>query len=473
MEHKTGGKFSMTASGGVGINAGGGNITFDGAHYSFDEGTIADNSTAPTITTYDYPETLQPVAPVSSPESNPAASDFTFGQRQEMESHSELDGINTGSTRSAFNSGATNNTMSPANPANAARSNFDVVSLGSSASSGCEVANKLKSGGMTEEAASAYAGAFMQESGFNPTSVNGIGATGLAQWTSSGGRKENMQAYLGDRANTVDGQIEYVFHELNNNPNGTAGAAATTWKTNDLREAVKSAAFYERFDGYESARSGVYTGGEWGNRAGYAASIYQSCFGKDPATFNPTPNYDPNAGFNTVSYNNGSPNTGVGSGPANRGSEADVTLPPLADKYTDRNQKISEFFTLDDLLQSGGNKFDMPAYIDTPSGRISADEIVANLSKLAVNVLDVVTRRLGKVTVHSGLRPPYYNARIGGAKNSQHMYGRAADITVAGYSPAQVHAYVRDNIPAAKGLGRYPGFTHVDVRPQGNRNTWG
>jgi uncharacterized protein YcbK (DUF882 family) len=52
------------------------------------------------------------------------------------------------------------------------------------------------------------------------------------------------------------------------------------------------------------------------------------------------------------------------------------------------------------------------------------------------------------------------------------MYGRATDITIAGYTPAQVHDYVINNIPAAKGVGKYPTFTHVDVRPQAYRTTW-
>jgi hypothetical protein len=473
IENTTGGKMSLNASGGVGINAAGGNITLDGAHYSFDEGTIADHTNTPTITTFDFPATLQPVAVVSSPESNPSAADMTFGKRQEMEAHDEM-GNNTGTSpsRSAFNSGATSNPQSPANPSNAARSNLsDTVSLGSSSSSGCSVANGLVSRGMTQEAAAAYAGGFMQESRFNPTSTNSIGATGIAQWTSSGSRKEMMQSYLGDRSSTVDGQLDYVMYELKNNPNGVAGGAATTWKTNNLSDAVKSAAYYERFNGFESARNGVYAGSEWGNRAGYAASIYKDCFSKDPGVFNPAPSFDANAGLNSTPSNSVSPNTGVGAGPATRGSEADVSLPPLATKYTDRNQKISEFFTLADLLQSGGHNFDMPAYLDLPNGRVSADEIAANLSKLAVNVLDVLSRRLGKVTVNSGLRPPWYNKRIGGAKNSQHMYGRASDITIAGYTPAQVHDYVVNNIPAAHGVGRYATFTHVDVRP-GGRVTW-
>lgn len=473
IEISSSGKLSLNGASGIGINSTGGNITLDGSHYSIDEGTIADHTNPTSVEIFDFPATLQPVAPVSSPESNPSASNMTYGNRQEMEAHDEMGGNpGTSATNSSINAGVEDNTNSSGSTSNYARSNMDTVSLGSSASSGCTIASGLVTRGMSEEAASAYAGGFMQESGFNPTNTNSIGAYGLAQWTNSGNRKNNMLAYTGSNSGSVDAQLDYVLYELKNNPGGAAGGAATTWQTSNLADAIKSAAYYERFNGFESAAQGVYAGNEWGNRAGYAASIYKDCFNKDPGIFNPASNYS--AGLNGfTSGNSTGPNTGIGSGPSSRGSEQNITLPPLSDKYTDRNQKISEFFTLADLLQSGGNKFDMPAYVDTPSGRISADDIVANMSKLAVNVLDVISRNMGKVTILSGLRSPAYNASIGGAKNSQHLYGRASDIVVAGYSVEQVKNYVDANIAAVKGHGYYPGrFNHLDIRPQPNRTTW-
>lgn len=86
--------------------------------------------------------------------------------------------------------------------------------------------------------------------------------------------------------------------------------------------------------------------------------------------------------------------------------------------------------------------------------------------------LEVIRAELGgkPVTIGSGYRDPSYNKAIGGAKASQHMAGRAADITVAGVSPAKVHATVlrlceEGKLPMVHGLGEYPTFTHVDVRP--------
>lgn len=66
------------------------------------------------------------------------------------------------------------------------------------------------------------------------------------------------------------------------------------------------------------------------------------------------------------------------------------------------------------------------------------------------------------VTINSGYRCPTHNAAVGGARNSQHLLGTAADFVVRGISPAQVYRDLDPLWPG--GLGRYSNFTHVDVR---------
>ena len=81
-----------------------------------------------------------------------------------------------------------------------------------------------------------------------------------------------------------------------------------------------------------------------------------------------------------------------------------------------------------------------------------------------VNVLQKVRDHFGKaVTINSAYRTPTYNKKVGGATYSQHCYGTAADIVVSGVSPNAVYAYV-DSILSKGGVGKYPTFTHVDVR---------
>lgn len=70
------------------------------------------------------------------------------------------------------------------------------------------------------------------------------------------------------------------------------------------------------------------------------------------------------------------------------------------------------------------------------------------------------------VNVVSGYRCHTHNTKVGGAKNSQHMHGRAADIMVDGMSPKDVAVTASTYVPQLRngGIGVYPTFTHIDVR---------
>ncbi len=66
------------------------------------------------------------------------------------------------------------------------------------------------------------------------------------------------------------------------------------------------------------------------------------------------------------------------------------------------------------------------------------------------------------ITISSGNRCPKYNRKVGGAKSSQHLLGRAADIQIKDVEPEDVHGYIH---PWHRGgLGSYQTFTHVDSR---------
>ena len=68
------------------------------------------------------------------------------------------------------------------------------------------------------------------------------------------------------------------------------------------------------------------------------------------------------------------------------------------------------------------------------------------------------------VIINSAYRNHCYNKKVGGASNSQHLYGAAADIRVKGVSPKEVAAYAEQLMPDKGGIGIYPTFVHVDVR---------
>lgn len=73
-----------------------------------------------------------------------------------------------------------------------------------------------------------------------------------------------------------------------------------------------------------------------------------------------------------------------------------------------------------------------------------------------------------ELVLNSGYRTRHRNATIeGAAVNSQHIHGRAADISVVGVPHRDVHDAAEAS--GAPGLGRYANFTHLDVGPPGRR----
>ena len=110
--------------------------------------------------------------------------------------------------------------------------------------------------------------------------------------------------------------------------------------------------------------------------------------------------------------------------------------------------------------------------------------VVTRLKPLA-DVLEVIRAAFdGKaVEINSAYRSPTYNASAAcmnttpGVTNSQHTYGRAADIVIRGVDAHTVRDRVLKLYQQGKikigGLGRYTNFTHVDIRPGDRLATWG
>lgn len=65
--------------------------------------------------------------------------------------------------------------------------------------------------------------------------------------------------------------------------------------------------------------------------------------------------------------------------------------------------------------------------------------------------------------INSGYRTPNHNAKIGGAKNSYHCKGMAADIVVKDHDAKEVAKYANEILDKG-GVIRYTNFVHIDVR---------
>ena len=125
----------------------------------------------------------------------------------------------------------------------------------------------------------------------------------------------------------------------------------------------------------------------------------------------------------------------------------------------DGTRKLSANFTVAEFACKDGSD---PVFVDS------------SLAALLQKIRDHFGR---PVVITSGYRTATHNTAVGGAKSSQHLLGRAADIRVQGVSVEDVAAYAESLLPGWGGVGRYPvkagrakGWVHVDTRP--NKSRW-
>ena len=95
-------------------------------------------------------------------------------------------------------------------------------------------------------------------------------------------------------------------------------------------------------------------------------------------------------------------------------------------------------------------------------------EVYENIIKLA-SQLQFLRDYTGRpITINSAYRCPEHNAKVGGSKTSQHLLGKAEDITIQSLKPAEVFVLIEDLIDMGHmlqgGLGLYDTFVHYDIR---------
>jgi zinc D-Ala-D-Ala carboxypeptidase len=132
--------------------------------------------------------------------------------------------------------------------------------------------------------------------------------------------------------------------------------------------------------------------------------------------------------------------------------------------------KLTQHFTLEEMTksQTGARKG-----IDNTPG----PEVVENLKQLCENVLEKIRANFATpITINSGYRGPALNKAIGGAKNSQHLTGQAADIEIAGIDNKTLFNWIKDNLQFDQLILEYykegvpeSGWVHVSWNSLRNR----
>ena len=102
------------------------------------------------------------------------------------------------------------------------------------------------------------------------------------------------------------------------------------------------------------------------------------------------------------------------------------------------------------------------------------NEYLRNVIELAKN-LQVLRDYIGKpIIINSAYRSQKHNAKVGGAKNSQHLLAKASDLKVSGITPRELANVIEKLINEGKmkqgGIGVYRTFTHYDIR--GKKARW-
>jgi peptidoglycan hydrolase-like protein with peptidoglycan-binding domain len=134
---------------------------------------------------------------------------------------------------------------------------------------------------------------------------------------------------------------------------------------------------------------------------------------------------------------------------------------------------------LNALEQSDGSTahFDWSEFTDRVSGTFDGGKVSASAAKENVRrlmyKLEALRKKLGNtpITVNSGFRSIAHNASVGGASDSMHLYGTAADLDVPGVANKTV--YQKSETCGFSGLETYTeDHQHVDSRADLGRAWW-
>ena len=99
------------------------------------------------------------------------------------------------------------------------------------------------------------------------------------------------------------------------------------------------------------------------------------------------------------------------------------------------------------------------------------NDVLDNIKLLAIQ-LQTIREYVGQpIKINSAYRCEFHNSITKGVKKSQHILGKASDITINNFTPDEV-ADVIENLLVNEmlgsfyigGLGRYNTFTHLDIR---------
>lgn len=122
-------------------------------------------------------------------------------------------------------------------------------------------------------------------------------------------------------------------------------------------------------------------------------------------------------------------------------------------------ERLTANFTLAELTKT---RFDLD---NTPS-----PQVVENLRTLCEKVLQPLRDAVGPVNVTSGYRSKLVNQAVNGARNSDHLYGYAADLQSPDGDHRKIYDWLKANAMFSQliyefGNDKQPQWVHVSYNP--------
>ena len=129
--------------------------------------------------------------------------------------------------------------------------------------------------------------------------------------------------------------------------------------------------------------------------------------------------------------------------------------------------KLTAHFDLSEFTRSESAKRE--GLDNTPTA-----EHLENIKILCEKVLEPIRLRFGSINISSGYRGKMLNHFIGGAVNSDHCVGRAADIDMddvgTGVTNKEIFEYIKDNLEFDQVINEFNySWVHVGYRQGANR----
>lgn len=127
-------------------------------------------------------------------------------------------------------------------------------------------------------------------------------------------------------------------------------------------------------------------------------------------------------------------------------------------EYLSRADSVREF----SLTADGETQISANFKVSEFRCKDGSDKILIDMDFVKEKLQPIRDHFGASVKIKSGYRTESYNTKVGGAKSSYHMQGRAFDIVVEGHTPLEVAQYAQTL--GITGIIQYNGFVHVDSR---------